>query len=71
MYESINDLPFVCRLNLPEPALQVYREAFNQAWKGAHDEGSRYRFAQQEAWGEVRRRFERDQDGRWRKRGVR
>jgi cation transport regulator len=64
MYASIHDLPFVCRLNLPEPALQVYRDAFNRAWKAAND----HRIAQMEAWSEVRRRFERDAHGRWRTR---
>lgn len=71
MYESIHDLPFVCRLNLPEPAQQVYCDAFNRAWGRVDDEKVRYRLAQQEAWGEVRRRFERDESGRWRTRGAR
>jgi cation transport regulator ChaB len=71
MYESIHDLPFVCRINLPEPALQVYREAFNRAWRRGQDAKSRYAVAQQEAWGEVRRRFERDETGRWQTRGAR
>jgi cation transport regulator ChaB len=66
LYESIHDLPFVCRLNLPETAQQVYREAFNRAWRSANN----YPAAQQEAWGEVRRRFERDSYGRWRTRGA-
>ena len=71
LYDSIQDLPFVCRLNLPEPALQVYRDAFNRAWRHADNGQSRFREAQQEAWGEVRRRFERDESGRWRRRNAR
>jgi cation transport regulator ChaB len=62
MYESIEDLPMVCRLNLPEDALQVYRDEFNRAWR----QTSRYRAAQDHAWREVRKRFERDQKtGHW------
>ena len=66
MYDSINDLPFVCQLNLPEAAQKVYREAFNRAWNKAGDDRTRYSAAQNHAWTEVRKRFERDKDtGRW------
>jgi len=62
MYQSIEDLPFVCRINLPEPALRVYRDAYNRAWKSAMD----HRAAQDAAWAEVRQQFARDQaSGRW------
>lgn len=66
MYDSIQDLPFVCQLNLPEAALKVYREAFNRAWSNAQEDGRRYTTAQSHAWTEVRKKFERDKDtGRW------
>jgi cation transport regulator ChaB len=62
MYQSIEDLPIVCQINLPEPALRVYRDAYNRAWKSARD----HRTAQNAAWAEVRQRFERDKlSGRW------
>jgi cation transport regulator ChaB len=62
MYDSIDDLPLVCRINLPPDALQVYREAFNRAWRTT----SRYRAAQDHAWSEVRARFEREKkSGKW------
>jgi len=62
MYESLEDLPMVCQLNLPEDALRVYRDEFNRAWRST----SRYRAAQDHAWHEVRKRFERDKKtGRW------
>lgn len=65
MYETIDDLPFVCRLNLPEAALRVYRDSFNRAWRKA-GEAARFQLAQSEAWSAVRRRFERDRvTGRW------
>ncbi|HEX9983280.1 MAG TPA: ChaB family protein [Thermoanaerobaculia bacterium] len=62
-YQSIDDLPFVCQINLPEPALHVYRDAFNEEWtRGA----SNFHEAQSHAWLEVRRRFEKDPlSGRW------
>lgn len=66
MYDSLDDLPFVCRLNLPEGALEVYRDSFNQAWHQAAPGKSRHHVAQTHAWNEVRRYFERDKEtGRW------
>lgn len=64
MYRTIEDLPFVCRINLPEDALKVYRTAFNRAWRSTKE----HRVAQSQAWSEVKARFERDQSGRWVKR---
>jgi cation transport regulator ChaB len=61
-YKAIDDLPFVCQINLPESALHVYREAFNEEWKRADN----FLRAQAHAWSEVRRRFEKDSlSGRW------
>ena len=55
-YESIDDLPVHCRVNLPESAQQVYREAWNRAW----DNNADPRIARDQAWQEVRQQFERD-----------
>lgn len=66
MYTSIHDLPFVCQLNLPEAALHVYRESFNQAWERAAGSPERFATAQNEAWRCVRERFERNRaTGNW------
>ncbi len=66
MYSSNSDLPFVCQLNLPAAAQKVYRDAFNRAWRESSEGPSRYRAAQDHAWVEVRKAFERDQEtGRW------
>ena len=66
MYNTISDLPFVCQLNLPEPALHVYRDAFNRAWRDAAPGRNRFAIAQNAAWSEVRRCFARDpRTGRW------
>ena len=55
-YERIEDLPFVCRYNLPEPALHVYREEWNRAWEESRDRLA----AMRRAWTAVRSRFEKD-----------
>lgn len=61
-YATIEDLPFVCQINLPEAAQHVYKDAFNRAWAERRDE----RDARASAFAEVRRRFERDaMTGRW------
>ncbi len=67
-YKAIDDLPVHCLINLPEPALRVYKDAFNRAWSRTGD----HRKAQKIALAEVRRRFERDSlSGRWVPRGRR
>ena len=55
-YESIEQLPLHCRINLPELAQHVYREAWNRAWENSGDP----RIARDRAWSEVREQFERD-----------
>ena len=62
-YETIQDLPFVLQINLPEEALEVYRAAFNRAVRNGTDAR---RAAESQAWTEVRKRFARDKvTGRW------
>src|ERR1051325_6820546 len=58
-YESIEDLPTVWRVNLPETAQHVYKDAFNRAWAERRDE----RAARTHAWNAVRRNFRRDATG--------
>ena len=66
MYSSNSDLPFVCRLNLPEAAQKVYRDAFNRVWRQTAESPTRFRAAQDHAWTEVRKKFEREKEtGRW------
>jgi len=66
-YESIEELPFHCRINLPEAAQHVYREAWNRAWDNSAD----LRLARDRAWREVREQFERDGiTGRWMRRAT-
>ena len=66
MYETIHDLPFVCQLNLPTAALEVYRDAFNRAWLQAEGDPDRYLIAQNAAWRTVRDGFQREPaTGHW------
>ena len=66
MYATNEDLPFVYRLNLPDAAQRVYRDAFNEAWEQTVDAKTRYHEAQRQAWDEVRKQFARDgKSGRW------
>ena len=61
-YEKIDDLPVHCQLHLPEPALHVYKDAWNHAWETTADALE----ARNRAWAEVRARFEKDPlSGRW------
>jgi cation transport regulator len=61
-YDSNEDLPMHCRINLPEAAQQVYREAWNRAWDEKRDRDH----ARSRAWAAVRERFEREAlSGRW------
>ncbi len=61
-YETIDELPVHCKVNLPEAAQQVYREAWNRAWDNSADP----RLARDQAWQQVREQFERDAvTGRW------
>ncbi len=65
-YSSIEELPFVCQLNLPEAAQHVYKDAYNRAWTDAAGRNGRDRIALLHAWNVVRERFERDAlTGRW------
>ena len=66
-YENIEELPFHCRINLPEAAQHVYREAWNRAWDNS---GDAY-IARDRAWREVREQFERDTiTGCWMRRAT-
>lgn len=66
-YENIEELPIHCRINLPEAAQHVYRDAWNRACDNNADQ----RVARDRAWREVREQFERDEvTGRWMRRAT-
>ena len=70
-YDKIADLPESVRDNLPEHAQEIYKEAFDSAWDEYDDpedrrgDASREETAHKVAWAAVKRKYEKDDDGRW------
>lgn len=71
-YARKSELPESVRDSLPEHAQEIYREAFNSAWK-EYDEprerrgdASREETAHRVAWSAVKKQYEKS-DGRWRR----
>lgn len=74
-YQNLSDLPDSVRNNLPEHAQEIYLEAFNNA----HDQydrpeerrgdASREETAHRVAWAAVKKVYEKNDDGRWVRRG--
>jgi cation transport regulator len=73
-YDSIRDLPRSVRDNLPKQAQQIYRKAFNSAWRQYADParrrsgGSREETAHRVAWAAVEKVYSKHPDGKWRRR---
>ena len=72
-YSSRSDLPESVRDALPEHAQDIYRKAFNSAYK-LYDEPSERRgdagheeTAHKVAWSAVKNEYEKANDGKWRK----
>lgn len=74
-YQTEADLPQNVRENLPRHAQEIYRKAFNSAWKQYADpkkrrgQDSREETSHKVAWGAVERVYAKDHDGRWRRLG--
>lgn len=72
-YDTNNDLPERVKNNLPEHALDIYREAFNSAWEHYKDpdkrrgDESREETAHKVAWSAVKKEYEKDEQGNWRR----
>lgn len=66
-YRSNTQLPESVKSDLPPPAQDIYRSAFNSAWqdcrKGGVDALRREETARKVAWAAVRRRFEKVGEG--------
>jgi cation transport regulator len=64
-YNTIKELPDRVRDNLPKHAQEIYKEAFNSAWKKyEHDESRAHRIA----WLAVKKEYKKDDDsGKWRR----
>ncbi len=73
-YKNISDLPERVKGNLPKHALEIYLEAFNNAWdqyaKPEERRGavSREETAHKVAWSAVKKVYEKDEKtGEWKK----
>ncbi|MBN2111266.1 MAG: putative cation transport regulator ChaB [Methanosarcinaceae archaeon] len=70
-YDRNPELPDSVKDNLPEHAQDIYRKAFNNAWKQYKDpsdrrgDASREETAHRVAWSAVKNEYEKDSDGNW------
>jgi cation transport regulator len=70
-YRTLAELPDNVRNNLPEHAQEIYKQAFNCAWEeyadpaDRRDDASREEVAHRVAWTAVKKKYEKDQQGRW------
>jgi cation transport regulator len=70
-YRTLEDLPENVRNNLPEHGQEIYKEAFNSAWEEyadpttRRDDASREEVAHRVAWAAVKKKYEKDEQGRW------
>jgi cation transport regulator ChaB len=67
-YDTVNDLPFVYRYNLPLPALEVFREVYNTTLQQCRSRRDGDRMARVAAITAVKDQFVRDPFGNWRRR---
>lgn len=64
-YSSNADLPASVRGHLPPDAQDIYREAFNAAWKTYGHDPRHEEIAHRIAWAAVKRLFHKGRDGQW------
>lgn len=70
-YSSVSDLPDSVRDNLPKHAQDIYKEAFNSAWKDYKDpddrrgDASREEVAHKVAWSAVKKKYKKGDDDKW------
>lgn len=75
-YDGRSELPDSVRESLPPGAQDIYVEAFNDAWDRYEDpedrrgDASRDEAAHRVAWSAVKRAYEKDEDGEWRRRDA-
>lgn len=72
-YDKISDLPDSVRDSLPKHGQEIYKEAFDSAWEQYDDpedrrgDASREETAHKVAWSAVKQKYEKDDDGRWKR----
>lgn len=70
-YSSKNELPEGVRNVLPSHAQDIYKEAFNSAYdeyknpKDRRGDEDREEVAHKVAWGAVKKKYEKAEDGKW------
>jgi cation transport regulator len=72
-YSSNNDLPESVKDNLPDHGQEIYRKAYNSAWdqydepEERRENRSREETAHSVAWAAVKKVYEKDENGRWKR----
>lgn len=73
-YDSVSDLPESVTDNLPKHAQEIFRKAYNNAWKEYTDaserrgDSSREETAHRVAWAAVKKKYEKSEStGKWKK----
>lgn len=70
-YAKVSDLPDAVRDHLPRHAQEIYKEAWNHAWKEYADkdkrdgDDSREEVAHKVAWSAVKQDYAKGDDGDW------
>lgn len=70
-YKSISELPDSVRDHVPRHGQEIYKDAFNSAWKEYADtkdrrgDDSREEVAHKVAWAAVKKKYSKGDDGDW------
>ena len=70
-YASVQELPASVRDHIPGHAQEIYKEAFNNAWREYADaadrrgDATREETAHRVAWAAVKEKYEKGADGDW------
>jgi cation transport regulator len=70
-YQKNNDLPETVKDNLPKPAQDIYKAAFNNAWEEyenptkRHNNQSREETSHAVAWSAVKTKYQKNEKGEW------
>lgn len=72
-YKSVSELPDSVKDNVPKHGQEIYMEAFNSAWdqydepEERRGDASREETAHRVAWAAVKKKYEKGDDGKWRR----
>lgn len=73
-YNALDELPTGLQRTLPYQAQKIYQNAYNGAWEtyadsNKRDGKSREEVSHREAWSAVRKKFQKNFNNAWRRRG--